>query len=180
MTRLALHVAATLALGAFLVTTPAPLPLVAGFGWAYLLVRWARADSAAGRRAGVEIGIGVALMVSVVTGAALAPCKTVDRVLARTMRLERDSFTLGELREGKPHRREGQILCWFSVPERLSGQAVRFPGRTISLRQMIAAVEEQTPLRHRFFHCGNGLTILWGGDCSFLGFREPERGFRGD
>jgi hypothetical protein len=38
----------------------------------------------------------------------------------------------------------------------------------------MSAIEAQTPLRNRFHHCGNGATVLWGGDCYFgVGFRVP-------
>ncbi|MGH7138598.1 MAG: hypothetical protein ACREHD_22865, partial [Pirellulales bacterium] len=55
-------------------------------------------------------------------------------------------------------------------------QVIVFPDTNLTLRQFVGAIESQSTLRHRFGHCGNGSTILWGGDCSFgLHLRPRER-----
>jgi hypothetical protein len=58
---------------------------------------------------------------------------------------------------------------FYHVLNRVEGaeRVVRFPSKEPTIGEFIAAVESQTALRHRFHHCGNGYTILWGGDCSF-------------
>jgi hypothetical protein len=63
---------------------------------------------------------------------------------------------------------------WISVPDDEKTQVIVFPETTITLRQFVGAIESQSTLRHRFAHCGNGWTMLWGGDCSFgVHLRRP-------
>jgi hypothetical protein len=51
---------------------------------------------------------------------------------------------------------------------------VRWPSSRPTLREFIEAIESQTLLRHEFGHCGNGWTLLRGGDCSFgLVIQDP-------
>jgi hypothetical protein len=54
----------------------------------------------------------------------------------------------------------------LTPPEGLDGRVVRFGSLNPTVREFIAAIESQTPLRHRIYGCLNGgWTILWGLDC---------------
>jgi hypothetical protein len=44
---------------------------------------------------------------------------------------------------------------------------IRFRTTDITLREFVDTIESQSDLRHRFMHCGNGSSILFGGDCCF-------------
>ncbi len=118
----------------------------------------------------------VAVVALIVTAAHLAPGKTADRFLDRTITIPRNRMTLAEL-EGDP---DGFAPQWrpfslsITVPQDESAKTIAFPATTLTLRDFVHAVESQSTLRHRFAHCGNGGTILWGGDCCFgLHLRRP-------
>lgn len=84
-------------------------------------------------------------------------------------------MTLAELADPVEHGWNRFYNCSVSVSEGLADRTVQFPSRELRVGEFIAAVESQTPLRHRFGHCGNGFTVLWGGDCSFgLHFRAHD------
>lgn len=90
-------------------------------------------------------------------------------------------FPLGELHERDVYYRRDSfpIKTSVTVPESGSSLILRFPSRRRTLRQFVAAVEKQSSLRHRFAHCVNGSTVLWGGDCSFgLRLRDPTRVYK--
>jgi hypothetical protein len=60
------------------------------------------------------------------------------------------------------------------VPPEAEETEIDFPKLEMTLREFVVAVESQSKLRHRFGHCGNGSTILFGGNCSFgLHFYDP-------
>jgi len=54
----------------------------------------------------------------------------------------------------------------FLYFKKLVTQTVKFPNSPITVRHVIATIKAQTNLRYMFVHCGNGSTILLGGDCS--------------
>jgi hypothetical protein len=176
----AFHVLATLGLGTALVATPIPINFAALVIWAILLARWVtRRVRESGQRAGAtELVIQLVTMSVLVLAAASAPVKVTDQVKAWHITLPRQSMTIGELEEpecsGLP--RMFPSLIRIGAPDILASRVVRFPSRELTVGELIATVEAQTPLRHRFGHCGNGWTILWGGDCSFgLTFDVPPR-----
>lgn len=115
------------------------------------------------------------VMATIVTVAHVAPGKTTERFLDRTVTLSKSRLTLAELESEQwlgPERRP--FWLQLSVPENEKTTLIVFPETSITLRQFVHAVENQSPLRHRFGHCGNGWTILWGGDCSFgLSLQRP-------
>lgn len=123
----------------------------------------------------IELAIHLATMGFILFAAIICPVKTVDRVKARSMTLPRESLTVGELKEPQDHGPSRPTLYYsISAPDNLIRNVVRFQSREPTVGQFIAAIESQTPLRHKFRHCGNGSSILWGGDCSFgLWFRVP-------
>jgi hypothetical protein len=171
-----LHVVTLGLFGSVVVATPIPLNLVAFVAWVFVVRGWTKRCSHRDRRPGV-IGVPVIQfvgMTAIVLGAAIAPVKVVDRQKSRPITLPKQVMTLAELAEPVQHGWDRFYRCYVSVPEGLADHPVRFPSRELSVGEFIAAIEAQTPLRHRFHHCGNGFTVLWGGDCSFgLQFRPP-------
>jgi hypothetical protein len=127
-------------------------------------------------RAGMAVVVQGAGMVVIVIAAVLAPGKTTERFLDRTITIPNAQMTLSEL-AGSPDEPKPEwcpFLLSISVPENERATVIDFPGKTISLRQFVDSVEHQSTLRHRFMHCGNGYTVLWGGDCCFgLRLRHP-------
>ncbi len=113
---------------------------------------------------------------AILTLAYFAPLKTTDDYLTRTVSLPKTKISLAELAglEEPSHilfRLRGVSV---SVPEDESDIVIQFPATELTMGQFVDAVEQQSTLRHRFGHCGNGSTILWGGDCSFgLHLRRP-------
>jgi len=173
------HFLAAVGFGAVLVAAILPINFAAFAIWAYLVPIWVRSQAdEGGRWAGAaELVIQLTAMSAIVLVAVSAPCKIVDRVKARHMSLPRQTMTIAELQEPESHELR-RPTCYYSLgaPVGLTGRVVRFPSSDLTVGEFIAAIEAQTPLRHRFGHCGNGWTILWGGDCSFgLSFQVPPR-----
>jgi len=174
----AVHILATLGFATAVVATPLPINFAAFALWAILVAGWVkRRTRASGRRAGAaELVVQLVTMSVLVLAAASAPGKVVDHVKARHVTLPRQAITIGELQEPETYMLSRPFPYWISAPDDLADQVVRFPALELTVGEFIAAIEGQTPLRHRFRHCGNGWTILWGGDCSFgLSFRVPPR-----
>ena len=116
-------------------------------------------------------------MVVVITVAAFAPVKVTDRLMERPVTIPKTEMTLAELNEYCQLHRRGNLPIHIYVEfyEADSTRTVHWSAERMTLRQFIAALESQTPLRHRFSGCGNGWTILWGNDCSFgLSMRDPK------
>ena len=119
----------------------------------------------------VSFAIANLIAVSVFAVAYLAPVKTTDRFLEQTIRVPATRLSLAEI-AGSPDAVPPEWYprsVHFSVPEDAMQNSVEFPAVTITLREFVDAIEGQTEIRHHFSHCGNGSTILWGGDCS-MGF----------
>jgi hypothetical protein len=94
------------------------------------------------------------------------------------MTLPKREMTLAELSEPEayglpPSRQDYQM----TPPEGLADRMVRFPSTDLSVGEIIAAIECQSPLRHRFRPgCGNSATILWGSSyfrAVYFHAREP-------
>ena len=146
--------------------------------WLALLVSSARKQlrQRQPRLAATAVLIQVGVIAIVVIAAHVAPGKTTDQFLDRSITLPKSRLTLAEL-GGDP---EGPRPEWrpfslsISVPDDERTKEIVFPAARIKLREFVDAVETQSTLRRRFGHCGNGWTILWGGDCSFgLHLRRP-------
>jgi hypothetical protein len=107
---------------------------------------------------------------SVVTIAAvLAPVKTTERVLEHPLVLPKTELTLAEMdREAdfKSTQWLPRYIYVATTSENADAQ-IRFRSTEITLREFIDTIESQSKLRHRFMHCGNGSSILFGGDCCF-------------
>ena len=165
-------------LGAVAVVSVVPINFAAFGLWLVLLAScvWKQLRHQRRILAVTAVMIQVAVIVAIVTGAHLAPGKTTDRFLDRTITLPESRMTLEELAGDPNAPRPEWRPFWvrISVPDDEKMQVIVFPETTISLRQFVSSVESQSTLRHRFAHCGNGWTILWGGDCSFgLHLRRP-------
>lgn len=167
-----------LLVGAIAVVLPADVNLLWLMGWLVLLlwstVRLARANRQL--HVTVAIAIQLSILIGIATAAHLAPVKTTERLLDRAVTLPRSRMTLEELGGDGKLRSEWwpNTLILFSVPEDERSRVIEFAHEQMTLREFVAVVEAQSTLRHRFRHCGNGYTILWGGDCSFgLYLRRP-------
>ena len=167
-----------LLLGAVAVVSILPFNFAAFALWFALLASRIRKDvrQQQPNLAVISAIIQVAIMVAVVTAAHLAPGKTTDRFLDRTITLPKSRMTLAEL-AGDPDEPPPE---WRPYSVRISAQndeksqVIVFPDTNLTLRQFVGAIESQSTLRHRFGHCGNGWTIIGGGDCSFgLHLRAP-------
>jgi hypothetical protein len=174
----AVHILVTLGLATAVVATPLMINFAAFALWVIIVARWVkRRTRASGRRAGAaELVVHLVTMSVLVLAAASAPGKVVDQVKARHVAVPRQEMTIDELQEPETFGLARPFPYWISASDDLADRVVRFPALELTVGEFIAAIEEQTPLRHGFGHCGNGTTILWGGDCSFgLSFREPPR-----
>ncbi len=105
----------------------------------------------------------------VVIAAILAPVKTVDRVLNRSVSLPKTVLTLSEMDLNTNYESAQWIPRYIHVEatSKNAGTAIAFRSKEITLREFIQTIEKQSALRHRFSHCGNGSSILYGGDCCF-------------
>ena len=104
------------------------------------------------------------------------PAKIVDQQLARTINLPSTEMTLAELSYAATNDRRSfpmQTSFCFAVEDK--DTIIRWPRNELTIGEFLDAIESQTVLRRRFMHCGNGYTVLGGGDCCFgLYVRDPE------
>lgn len=112
----------------------------------------------------------------VAAAAAYRPAKVVERQLSRPVTLPETRMTLAQLAyHHRFYRRDIPAVMEIAFADEGRDIVVEWPARQITLRQFLKALESQTELRHKFSHCGNGYTILGGGDCSFgLMIFDPE------
>jgi hypothetical protein len=112
----------------------------------------------------------------VVAAASYRPCKVVEQVLQREITLPSTRMTLAELSYVASYeRRSFPIHMSFCFADADRDIVVEWPRRDLTIREFLDAIESQTLLRRRFMHCGNGYTVLGGGDCCFgLYIRDPE------
>jgi hypothetical protein len=128
------------------------------------------------RRGMAMFGVQATAIFVVLLVARFAPVKTEDRLLKRPVVLPKTEMTLRDLTllEARGAAKV-PALSPSAFAERDSDLVVHWPGKEMTLQEFIATIESQTPLRHRFGSCGNGATVLWGGDCVFgLTFRVPK------
>ena len=169
------HIGCAALVAVVAVIAPTALGVLLLLLWAATLVIWAQ------RRAG-KSGHGSrwrAILVQTTTmglalvGTIYAPVKTEGRYLQAAVRLPRAEMTLTELAEVAQTRSDAfPIRVWIDTSTGGNVRVLSFSDTTMPLREFVAAVESQTMLRHRFFHCGTCSSILYGGSCSFgLNFR---------
>ncbi|MDG3002166.1 hypothetical protein [Paludisphaera mucosa] len=165
---MAFRLALAAAVGAIAVVTPVELLILPLAAWAFLTWRWA---------AGGFVGWAApaAVLVAVAAAAAFAPVKNLDRIKDRRITVPRATMTIAELREPEEHGLARPSLSYsMGSTAGTDERVVRFASPTPSIREFIGAIEAQAGLRHRFYHCLNGWTILWGYDATTgLGFSAP-------
>ncbi|KAJ3052784.1 hypothetical protein HK102_011830 [Quaeritorhiza haematococci] len=142
---------------AIAVVTPFDALFIPLAAWAALASRWRKSK-------GLGRDLPLAVAPAIVLAAYLAPVKEFDRLPERRLTLPKLEMTLAELSEPEAHglppsRQDYQM----TIPEGLADRVIRFPSTELSVGEFVAAVEGQTPLRHRFRPgCGNTATILGG------------------
>lgn len=119
----------------------------------------------------------VSLFVGFVAVAAFyRPAKIVEQQLEREISLTSTRMTLAELAYAASYDRHAfPIRTSFCFADADRDLEIEFPRHDLTIRELLSAVEAQTVLRRRFMQCGNGYTVLGGGDCCFgLYVRDPE------
>jgi hypothetical protein len=161
----------------------AVVPMLIGFGAIAGLVPMLWSAFRDTRRANriafgiASVFVAMSVFAATVYAAHLAPWKTTEQYLERKIELPRTNITLRELACRDDDYTASRYLkgVTVSISDDLLESSVDFPSTTITLRDFVATIESQTPLRRRFSHCGNGSTVLWGGDCSFGLHLRPGR-----
>jgi hypothetical protein len=162
------HLAASLTLAVFLVVMPMGHIIIA-LPWAVVVILAVYSARNSGF-AGETLVIHVVAGAIIVAAAIAAPVKTTEKVLDRLVELPATTLTLAEMdREHNFDQTDPWLprQVWISPPPEAAETPIHFPAKTITLREFVGAIEQQSNLRHRFSHCGNGSSILYGGDCSF-------------
>lgn len=162
-----LHVLIATALAVAIVVLPMGHMLLF-IPWIIVVAVAARREKRCGRGAST-FGTYVVVTLFVVVAAIFAPVKTTERLLDRPMVLPRTEFTISEMdRETNFDNAEWlPRYIYIATTSENADQQIRFRATEITLREFIDTIESQSGLRHRFMHCGNGSSILFGGDCSF-------------
>lgn len=163
-----LHVLIAIALAAMVVVLPMghilmPIPWIV-----VVAVAWKRETKHS--RGTSTLATYAAVTAFVIVAAILAPVKTIERVLDRPLVLPKTELTLAEMDRETEFEDTGDWLPQYISVASTPGNAaheIRFRATDITLREFVATIEEQSDLRHRFMHCGNGSSILFGGDCCF-------------
>ena len=106
---------------------------------------------------------------SIVVAAILAPVKTTQRVLQRPMVLPKTELTIAEMDRETNFENTDWLPRFIHVATTSvdANKLIRFRATDITLREFVDTIESQSNLRHRFMHCGNGSSVLFGGDCCF-------------
>lgn len=159
----------TVFLGLILVAMPLPIGVMVVFVWPFLVLVWVIREARAGSwRAGVaELTLQFGLMSFLVAAAIWAPCKYEDEYKAKRIALPKQALSIKEITSNDDIPASCPFRYWVHLPDDIPNLTIRFPSRDLTIGEFIAAIEAQTPLRHSFSSCGNGSTILWGGDCGF-------------
>ncbi len=160
-----LHLAIALLLAALIVAMPLGVILF-WIPW-LAIVAWAWKSEDKYCRGGLTVMIYVLTTAIVVILALLAPVKTVEGVLDRPIKLPHTKVSIADLADQENLRTWLPLYVHVRVPEEGSDKTIHFRSQDITLREFVDTIEQQTELRHRFRHCGNGSSILYGGDCSF-------------
>lgn len=117
----------------------------------------------------LTFGTYVLVTLSIVVAAVLAPVKTSERVLEHPLVLPKTEMAITEL-DRETNFENTQWLpryIYVATASRNADKQIRFRSTDITLREFVDTIESQSDLRHRFMHCGNGSSILFGGDCCF-------------
>ncbi len=162
-----LHVLISIALAMVIVALPMGLILMP-IPWMIWVVVASRRESGRGR-GGSTVATYVAVTALVIVGAILAPVKTTERVLDRRLLLPKTELTLAEMDREVNFDQTEWLPRYVDVgtTKANADTRIRFSATNITLREFVDTIESQSTLRHRFAHCGNGSSVLFGGDCCF-------------
>ncbi|MBL8869797.1 MAG: hypothetical protein JNK90_08375 [Planctomycetaceae bacterium] len=136
--------------------------------WTIVVAIACHRESKRGRGA-IACATYVFVTVFIIIAAYLAPVKTTDRMLNNPLVLPNTELTLVEM------DRKSNFECTQWLPRNIyivstsenAGRWIQFRTNEITIREFVDAIESLSDLRHRFVHCGNGSSILFGGDCCF-------------
>jgi hypothetical protein len=162
-----LHVVIAIALAVTIVVLPMghilmPIPWII-----VVAIAWKRETKR--DRGAFTVATYVAVTVSVIVAAILAPVKTTERVLDSPLVLPKTELTIADM-DRETNFENAEWLPRYIYVATTSANAdkrIRFRSTDITLREFIDTIETQSDLRHRFMHCGNGSSVLFGGDCCF-------------
>ncbi len=120
-------------------------------------------------RGTVTLATYIAVTVLMAVAAVFAPVKTSERVLDRAMVLPTTELTIAEMNREKYFENTQWLprFIYVTTTTENADKQIRFRTTDITLREFVDTIESQSELRHRFMHCGNGSSILFGGDCCF-------------
>lgn len=162
----------TLGAGILVVILPLVINWLVFLVWAAFLLFFCLRDDSF-RRGMIHAGV----MLVIVAAAFAAPVKREPWIRAREMKVPAIRMTLEEIEEYHQLHRE-----WIPTPATIASppeelkSMISFPAKQMTVGEFIVVLESQSTLRHYFSHCGNGSSILFGGDCCFgLHFRSDVR-----
>ena len=110
------------------------------------------------------------------TAWAYRPTKIEEQLLWREIKLPATQMTLADLCYAAAYDRQVfPITISFCFADADKETLIKWQRQNVTLSEFLDAIESQSVLRRRFMHCGNGYTILHGGDCTFgLYVRDPK------
>lgn len=162
-----LHVLLATALAVTIVVLPMG-PILMAIPWV-IVVAYATKREKKRDRGAITFATYVVATVSIVIAAILAPVKTAERLLERPVILPKTELTIAEM--GRETNFESTVwlprFIYVTATSADVDKQIRFRATNITLREFVDTIETQSNLRHRFMHCGNGSSILFGGDCCF-------------
>lgn len=162
------HFAIALVFGLLIAIVPMGVGLL--LPWFFVLV-WTMYSAQPATSRGWAIVTQLVTVAVLVSAAIAAPVKTTEFVLDRTVIvLPKTKLTLAEMDRDKNFESVAEWMPRHIHMDALTvdtDQVIEFPARELSLREFVVTIENQSTLRHRFSHCGNGTTLLFGGDCCF-------------
>ncbi|MEZ6041109.1 MAG: hypothetical protein R3C20_11420 [Planctomycetaceae bacterium] len=136
--------------------------------WIMIVAIASKRESKRGR-GGITIATYIVVTSFVIVAAVLAPVKTTERVLENPLVLPGTELTLAEMDREADFESTQWLPRYIYVvtTSENADKQIRFRTTDITLREFVDTIESQSDLRHRFMHCGNGSSILFGGDCCF-------------
>lgn len=170
MRMLLTHSLIGLAFGLMFVVCVFPLNVLVFIAWIALADTMARLSSPSGVTRLKPIIAQVTIFATVTVLAFASPFKTQHEHLTKQVRLPKSDVTVSELQRitAQHGRCTLPVHVTFDYYGDLNDKLIHFEKVDLTLGEFITAVENQTPLRHRFAHCANGYTILWGYPPSFM------------
>lgn len=96
------------------------------------------------------------------------PVKTVEIELERKLSFPQLEMPLGDLGAwASRHSPTQRILASYQLAEADRNRMIQLPSRELTVREYLKVLDEQIRIDWKFRHCGNGYSILQGGDCCF-------------